>query len=255
MIKRFLKKNGISFDLLESGHVLGSRQLKAITEEKSFVYTGDLNVNGTIINPPAEVPTDVDELLIESTFAKPTYSFLDATEVAQQISNWVNSNLASGHNIVLGGYSLGKSQELIKILNDYNNICPVVNDSISRISQEYVAEGVKLDFINSNTQEGHDALSKQFVAVLPQNQVNLTLKKKLTEFYKRSVKIAIATGWASSMKFSNYDEAFALSSHSDFKSLLQYVQEVNPKKIYCNHGFSTEFANYLRRMNYDAISV
>ena len=92
------------------------------------------------------------------------------------MKKWVENGFTRGEHSVWG-YALGKSQELIKFLNDYCQITPVVNPSISLVNKVYEKHGVKLNYVDS--QEDQTALSKQFVAVLPMHQVNYGLKQLL----------------------------------------------------------------------------
>lgn len=246
---------GITFKLVEAGHVLGSRQLLADSGGETFLYTADFNPNGTLLCPPAQAVPEVDSMLVESTFGKPSFVFPPFTQVCQQISGWVDKSVDSGASVVLGGYSLGKAQELVRLLNEFNGITPLVNDTVASVCREYNKHGCKLDFVDSSTPEGQSALTRSFVAVLPHHQVRPELAGKLSEFCGRKVKTALATGWASSTNFAGVDRAFTLSSHADFRGLVSFVQACNPKKVYCNHGFSRELANELKKLGFDAVSV
>ena len=108
------------------------------------------------------------------------------------MKKWVENGFTRGEHSVWG-YALGKSQELIKFLNDYCQITPVVNPSISLVNKVYEKHGVKLNYVDS--QEDQTALSKQFVAVLPMHQVNYGLKQLLESQYSRKTATAVATGW------------------------------------------------------------
>lgn len=158
--------------------------------------------------------------------------------------------------MVLGGYALGKAQELVKLLNDYCGVTPLVNDSVASVCTEYNRFGCNLKFIESTTPQGQQELQHSFVAVLPHHQVQPGLSARLESLCKRKVLTALATGWANgSGRLAGVDKAFALSSHADFEGLIGFVQATNPKKVYCNHGFSRELALELRKRGFDAQAV
>jgi len=57
------------------------------------------------------------------------------------------------------------------------------------------------------------------------------------------------SGWAIQDSFryrGDYDETFILSDHCDFDDLIQIVQQIDPTKVYTQHGFDEAFASHLR---------
>jgi putative mRNA 3-end processing factor len=249
-------EQGVSIKLLESGHVLGSRQLWAQLDGQSFTYTADLNPEGTLLCKPAEIPVGVDSLLVESTYGKPEYAFPPAQQVYTEISSWVDNSLKTGHSVVLGGYALGKAQELVKVLNTHCGLSPIVNDSVASVCREYNKFGAGLKYIESSSPEGQASLKHSFVAVLPHHQVQPGLSEQLEGFCGRKVLTSLATGWANGTgRLSGVNKAFVLSSHADFASLIRFVEATGPKKVYCNHGFAQEFSSELRKRGYDAVAV
>ena len=193
---------------------------------------------------------------MESTYGKPEYVFPSAKQVCQEIAGWVDKTLEAGHSVVLGGYALGKAQELVKLLNEHCGLSPLVNDSVASVCSEYNRFGSGLQYVLSSSEEGQRALKHSFVAVLPHHQVQPGLAGELEGFCGRKVLTALATGWAHrSRGLYGVDKAFTLSSHADFAGLVQFVQEANPRKVYCNHGFSAEFAAQLRKRGFDAVAV
>jgi Cft2 family RNA processing exonuclease len=157
--------------------------------------------------------------------------------------------------VLLGGYALGKSQELIACLNEYAGIAPVVTKEVSEVSGVYKKHGVKLNFIPADSWEGERELKRNFVAVMPMHLVSRTLALKLCALYGKKVSIAAASGWALFQRFSNFDAAFALSDHADFNELTEFVEGCSPKKVFCTHGFAEEFARELRKKGFDASAL
>ena len=48
------------------------------------------------------------------------------------------------------------------------------------------------------------------------------------------------------------DYAMPISDHCDFQELIDVVKLCNAKKIYTFHGYSSDFAQSLRKMGFDA---
>ncbi|MFH1056857.1 MAG: hypothetical protein V1717_03625 [Candidatus Micrarchaeota archaeon] len=235
--------------LLNAGHVLGARQLAAETDGGAFCYTGDFKLSSSPCVSGAEVP-ECDVLFTEATFGSPEFSFPPWEEVASEIAEWVSQEQKNGV-VVLGGYALGKAQDLVKILNDYAGVTPLVEDNIAAVNDVYVKHGVKLDFIRASSEEGLKELEKNFVAVVPMNRVNNNFAFHLSRAYSKKVATAVATGWAHSRNFSA-DKAFCLSDHSDFNELLEFVERTGAKKVFTHCGNAVRFARELRRKDVNA---
>lgn len=226
-----------------SGHVLGSSQFVVEGDGVKVVYTGDLNIYRSILHRGAE-PLKADALIIESTYGIPIYIFPKREEVYADIVRWVVRVLGDGEVPAFRVYALGKSQEIISIINAYLDVPVVVSWPVARISEKYVEHGVKLDYMPLNSEEGLETLRQgECVYVSSAREVLPT---------RRRVRWAVATGWAVRYRYPSYDAAFPLSGHSDYPGLLNYVKQSEPKKIYTVHGYSEQFSRHLRRRGYDA---
>ncbi len=243
-----------SIKLFEAGHVLGARQIFVEGGGKSFCYTGDFNALPSSCCPAA-VPVECGELVVECTFGSPEYVFPEREELHRQIASWVQEGLDAGENVVLGGYSLGKAQELVKIVNELVGAAPLVDDSIARVSKVYSRFGCGLDFVEVGSSEAGRMLKHAFAAVLPMHSLTPQLAGSLQDFYKRPARTAVATGWALTNQFYGVDAAFPLSDHSDFPALEKFVLETGAKKVFCTHGFEKKFASHLRKKGVDAVPL
>jgi Cft2 family RNA processing exonuclease len=47
------------------------------------------------------------------------------------------------------------------------------------------------------------------------------------------------------------DRVLPYSDHADFRELIEFVRQVNPRVVYCTHGFE-EFITTLRENGFDA---
>ncbi|HLD62638.1 MAG TPA: hypothetical protein VI875_02105 [Candidatus Norongarragalinales archaeon] len=235
--------------LLGAGHVLGARQLVAAGDEGVVAYTGDFRLSDSLCVKGAEIP-QCDTLLMEATFGSPEFVFPDRESVAKEIASWVTEKQKEGM-VVLGGYALGKAQELTKILNDYAGIAPVVDESIAKINDVYVKHGVALDYVRSSSDEGLKELEKNFVAIVPMNRVNNNFAFQLSRAYSKKVSAAVATGWALTERFGSMQK-FCLSDHSDFPELVEFAEQTGAKKIYTEYGSAKRLARELRKKGLNA---
>src|SRR3989344_721244 len=240
--KRFSEKaefEGSEISLESSCHVLGSAQV-IIEGEKKVVVTSDFQLQESLMLPKAQVHS-ADILVIESTFGLPEFEFPKRERIYGEIGKWVEANAGDGKFTLLAGYSLGKAQELCKILSQYSQQVPLVHEKVFEFNKKYESLGVKLggfELLNHNLKDFN-------VAILPPHIVSKELLQALHFSTGRKVVAGIATGWQS---YNNaFSKIFPLSDHADFEQLVHYVKESGAKKVFTMHGFAREFAKHLNR--------
>jgi len=118
----------------DAGHVLGSTQYEIRDAESSIVYTGDINCRKTLTTNAADI-VPCDTLILETTYGRPTYVFPSLTEIYSNIVNWAIGEIKKKRKPVFIGYAIGKSQEIIKIFNEFTNIPVVVSKSITKVNE------------------------------------------------------------------------------------------------------------------------
>ena len=136
---------------------------------------------------------------------------------------------------VIGAYNLGKAQEIIRVLNAYCGVVPVVVPESERFSEVYARYGVGLERAVVGTEAAEEIMRGGFVAVVPPRLANRGFARKLSEAFGRRALCAVATGWVMSMRH-NCDAAFPLSDHADFYDIVEYMDAVNPKRVDFVHG-------------------
>jgi len=213
--------------LIEAGHILGAKQLVADEDGRRIVYTGDISLKTNIFGMSAEIP-QCDKVIMESTYANPEYNFPDNFEVYESISKWVTSNDSS--NILIGAYEMGKAQEVVKVINEYCGIAPIVPEKAERICSIYEKFGVKLDRAVVGSDEAEELMKKRFVAVVPMRHAKKYFAASLASAFERKTLVGVATGWALKYRY-NADAAFPLSDHADFNDLVRYAEETGAEEI------------------------
>src|SRR5688500_9817416 len=101
--------------LLPAGHVYGSAMVHVTRPEGTLLYTGDFKLRDCLTVGPAR-PAEADVLVMESTFGLPFFRFPPWREVVDQLIEIVGDALKAGRQPIVMGYSLGKSQEITRIL-------------------------------------------------------------------------------------------------------------------------------------------
>ncbi|MBU1132198.1 MBL fold metallo-hydrolase [Patescibacteria group bacterium] len=148
--QKFRITEGVWATFYDAGHVLGSSivalDAKEEGEQKRLVYTGDLGRKYLpILNDPYQVD-HADFLIIESTYAGHLHDSF--SNVREELEYIVNDVVKRGGKIIIPGFSLERTQELVYVLHELYNAkkipaIPIFVDSplsskISKIFDKYV---------------------------------------------------------------------------------------------------------------------
>jgi Cft2 family RNA processing exonuclease len=231
---------GLRLTTYPAGHCLGSAMLLAEDGSESLLYTGDFKLGPSATAVPAELP-HADILVIESTYGHPDYRLPPRAIALEQLFATVQKAFADGATPVIEAYSLGKGQEVTKLLTD-QGIAVLQHREIFGVSQVYEACGMSL---------GRYACLE--ASPTPGWAILVPPRTPRLEKIGREVRIAV-TGWAVDERTKyrlGVDEAIPLSDHADYDDLFEAVARVAPKVVYCTHGPET-FVDRLREAGHDA---
>jgi DNA ligase-1 len=236
--------------LLPAGHILGSAMSFVEWQGGSLLYTGDFKLRPGLSSETcdASLARGCDALVMETTFGRPYYHFPPTADVMRDVVSFCEQALDDGATAVLLGYSLGRSQELLRGLAG-TGLPVVVHDAAHKLTNIYAAMG--WEFPPYESMERAELSGK--VVVCPPNATKSVLAR-----IAGAVRMAVVTGWAmdSSCRFRHRaDAAFALSDHADFPELVEFVRQIEPKKVFTVHGFAADFAQTLRELGFDAQSL
>lgn len=228
---------GLRLTVFPAGHCLGSAMLLAEQDGGSLLYTGDFKLGESATAERAEVPR-ADILVIESTYGDPRYRLVPRATAVQRLYDLVGDVLAAGRTPVIRAYTLGKSQEVTRLLT-LAGFGVLQHRDIHAVSQVYEQCGVELgryDLYRGSPVDGH-------VIVIPPHAGRDGSLGRLD----RCVTIAVS-GWAavaSSRRWLSADHAIPLSDHADYDELLECVDRVGAREVYCTHG-PASFVDCLR---------
>lgn len=238
--------------LLSAGHVLGSAMIHLTNDRGSLLYTGDFKLR-ECLTVPCAAPEPADVLVMETTFGKPLFRFPPRNLVIEELVERVGHALREGIQPVVMGYSLGKAQEIVRILTDAG--FPVTeHGAVANLSDLYEQHGVPLGtrrrYVASDFRGPSQLpLEERGVLVAPPQMA----RTGFVEQFDQRLTIML-TGWAM-LKGAPFrygvDHVLPISDHADFDELLELVDRVHPKRIYTLHGYA-DFADTLRARGHDA---
>lgn len=237
---------GLRLTTLPAGHCLGSAMLLAEEGDQSLLYTGDFKLGTSATSEQAELP-HADVLIIESTFGEPRYRFPPREELVARLVDAVRTALAQDRTPVIEAYALGKAQEVTKLLTSHG-IGVLQHPSVYEISQVYEVCGTPLGNVSP-----FDGLPREGHAVVVPPSMH---RGSNTQGLRRTCRISV-TGWAhdsSWRRASGFDHAIPLSDHADFGELIETVERVGAREIYCTHG-PESFVDELRTRGFNAFRL
>ncbi len=182
---------------------------------------------------------------METTFGLPRYVLPSVAEIQGQILRFVREALQEDYLPVLYGYSLGKAQEAVALLQQHGIPC-VQHASVAKMSEACRAAGLALvapEIYESEVPSGH-------VLVAPPSAAKL---KKLQNVERK--RTAMLSGWglnpAAHYRYRT-DTVIPLSDHADYAELVETVERVAPALVYTIHGSTKEFSADLRQRGVEA---
>lgn len=218
---------GVQLTTYPAGHCLGSAMLLVEDEGQTLLYTGDFKLGPSETAQEIVIPK-ADILIMETTFGTPDYRLPPRKHVIGQLLQLVEETFHHLRTPVIYAYTLGKAQELTKILTQAG-FKVQQHPSIYEISRIYEQLGVSLGDV---------------IPVLPHHKSEpdrvLIVPTRVGMFETSTEPVTFATtGWAidPSAKYRyGVDYALPLSDHADYDELLEMVEKVAPKTVYCTHG-------------------
>jgi Cft2 family RNA processing exonuclease len=238
-----IELGGLRLTAYPAGHCLGSAMLLADDGEKSLLYTGDFTLGPSATSEQAELPRAA-VLIMECTFGRPHYRLPPRELVIGRLLHLVLTALSDGRTPVIHAYSLGKSQEVTKLLTGAG-VRVLQHPTIYAVSRVYEECGMDLgDFaeFNGGPLEGYAVIT------LPRGCRDYRLPR-----LGRTISIAV-TGWAADERAKyrlGVDYALPLSDHADYDQLIETVRQVEPREIFCTHG-PAEFVDHLCDLGFNA---
>lgn len=103
----------------DAGHILGSAIVEVWVKEKGrkvkIVFSGDLGHKGIpIVKDPTYI-NDADYILIESTYGNRQHKGMK--ETLDEFAEAVKETLAKGGNVIIPSFAVGRTQDILYILN------------------------------------------------------------------------------------------------------------------------------------------
>lgn len=277
------KSSKITF--FDAGHIPGSSMPMINSGGKNILYTGDYKTADSRLLKKADTDLpDVDVLITESTYAYRDHPERKTQE--KQLVETIKNTLAVDGVCLVAGFAVGRLDEILLVLDSYGIDYPVYIDGMAKKAitiinrhKSLMKEPNALDRALKKAEYVSD--EKKRKKIIRQPCVILTtsgmlsggpiagyIKKLydnrdcslvLTGFQVEGTpgKVLLETG-----KFINKEvnldikmlvKRLDFSAHLGRTDLFDFVEKVNPEKVFCVHGEHTEeFSNELKEKGWDA---
>jgi putative mRNA 3-end processing factor len=216
---------------LKADHIMGASQvLVETTDDTRIVYTGDFKLEETPV-------IDCDILVVEATYGHPSCRRNLDVDINELLVSMIERRLRGGTVYVFGFY--GKLQEVMQMLRKADVEVPfVMPNTVHEVSKVCNTYGMNIGSLTLDTSsEGQELLGSNLPCVA---------------FYHTSYRFKVGlkhsricvSGWEFQNPCRQIDEheyLVALSDHSDFDGLIEYVKRSKAKQVITdnyrsNHG-------------------
>jgi putative mRNA 3-end processing factor len=229
-----------SITFFRADHILGAAQvLVEDAEGTRIVFTGDFRVDGTPV-------LDADVLVMEATYGSPVCKRSFNKDVKDLLISLMEEGLKHGPVYVFGYH--GKLQEVMQVLHEAGVRVPfLVPERVFHVSKVCELHGMRLGRLMLST-EG------EAKALLARNSpciafYHMGSRNKVGEDNFR----VYVSGWefdSPCREIAEKEYVIALSDHSDFDGLMEYVRRSKPKLVVTDNfrvGHAETLAREIRK--------
>jgi len=242
-----LTVNGVKISFHPAGHVIGSAQIRLEYKGYVVVFTGDYKTQPDFITAPFE-SVKCNTLITESTFGLPIYNWKTEHALQQELQSWVKTNQNNNRTSVFLGYSLGKAQRLMSLLEGCDDI--YVHRSIYNLNNAISGSGIRLPETKLWSAELDKKILQNKIIIAPPAILGSRMLKRLP-----NPATAICSGWMQirgNRRWQAVDAGFAVSDHADWNGLITAVKASEAEKVYVTHGSQAVFSKYLNEIGIKA---
>lgn len=216
-----------------AGHVLGSAQIAVEAGGLRIVASGDYKRRRDPTCLPFEVvPCDV--FITEATFGLPVFRHPDpAAEIGKLLTS-VAQFPERAH--LVGGYSLGKAQRVIRMLRDAGYDRPIyLHGAMEKLCRLYEAEGVALGELRPATlAAGRKGDFAGAIIVCPPSEIAERWARRFPDPVA-----CFASGWMrirQRAKVAGVELPLVLSDHADWDELTETIADTGASEVWVTHG-------------------
>lgn len=239
--------NGVKVSFHPAGHIIGSAQIRLEYKGYVIVFSGDYKTQPDFISVPYE-PVKCHEFITESTFGLPIYHWKTEHQLREELHNWILQNQENNRTSVFIGYSLGKAQRIMKLVEGVDQI--FVHSAINHLNNAISSSGIELPETSLLLPTFDKKAVENKIVILPPSLLGSKMLKRIP-----NAATAICSGWMQirgNRRWKGVDAGFVVSDHADWNGLLTAIKETEAEKVYVTHGSQATFSKYLNEIGIEA---
>lgn len=238
----------LQVELIPSGHMLGSSQMVVDKGGKTLIYAGDIYLKTLPTVEPIKIK-HCDVLVLKCSCAVPESTSPTTEESIELLIEFIEDAFSSKFTPMIGVEPFGIGQDIIKILGA-NGFKLSLHQSIYNVTKTYEAFGINFGefelFKPSNLE--------QKVLIIPPDKLDSGSIEKIKNTRSAMI-IDCSEEMPTCIAENKADEVFVFTSKAGYKELLEYVEKVNPNKVYLIDKYANEFAKTLVKKGYETIAL
>jgi putative mRNA 3-end processing factor len=189
---------------------------------------------------------DCDALVVEATYGSPSFKRSFKVDVRELLVSMVEKRLRHGTVYVFGYH--GKLQEVMQILHRADVCVPfVMPERVFRVSKVCESHGMQLGCLALSTEkDGRELLDENLPCVAFYH-----MNSRKSVGMMGSSRICVS-GWefhSPCRQIGEREHLVALSDHSDFNGLIEYVKRCNPKRVITDNYRVSHGATLAKEIN------
>lgn len=242
--------NGVTVSFHPAGHIIGSAQIRLEYKGYVLVFSGDYKTQADCITIPFE-PVKCHTFITESTFGLPIYHWREEAILQKELQDWVQLNKSNNRTSVFFGYSLGKAQRLMSLLDGTEEI--FVHSAIDRMNTAILESGLSLPKTKLLEKGCKKNDIKGKIVILPPALLGSKLIKSLP-----NPATAICSGWMQirgNRRWQTVDAGFTISDHADWNGLIEAVTSTGAEQVFVTHGSQAVFSKYLNEFGISSFEL
>lgn len=239
--------NNVKVSFHPAGHVIGSAQIRLEYKGYVVVFSGDYKTQPDFISQPFN-PVKCHTFITESTFGLPIYNWKSEEALKTELQSWVKTNQDSNRTSVFFGYSLGKAQRLMSLLDGFDDI--YVHRAIYNLNNAISDSGIKLPDAKLWSADLDNKKLQNKIIIAPPALLGSRMLKRVP-----NSATAICSGWMQirgNKRWQAVDAGFVVSDHADWNGLISAVKATEAEQVYVTHGSQAVFSKYLNEIGIKA---
>lgn len=271
----------------DAGHIPGSAMSLVDVDGKHILYTGNYNTIDTrLLKRADEDLPEIHALITESTYSDRDHP--DREDQEREFADTVRATIFNGGVALISSFAIGRSQEILLILDKYGIDFPVYMDGMAKKATTIINKHKNLlrdptsldkalenvEYISSDRMR--QKIIKQPCAIITTSGMLdggpiVPYIRRLHDDERASLILTGFQAKGSAGKtlletghfiFENLDlemkmrvRRFDFSAHLGRKQLFDFIGKTSPERVFCVHGDHTEeFAMELRQNGFDAVA-